>query len=80
MKYYRIKCEIYKAAGKSWERMAEELLLSAVRGEGKEHGEKWSVLYSLHSVRIIGNISSNGLFWNNGWTIISFLPVRFFRS
>ena len=40
MKYYRIKCEIYKAAGKSWERMAEELLLSAVRGEGKEHGGK----------------------------------------
>ena len=37
-------------------------------------GEKWSVLYSLHSVRIIGNISSNGLFWNDGWTIISFLP------
>ena len=40
MKYYRIKCEIYKAEGKSWERMAEELLLSAVRGGGKEHGGK----------------------------------------
>ena len=40
MKYYRIKCEIYKAAGKSWERMAEELLLSAVRGGGEEHGGK----------------------------------------
>ena len=40
MKYYRIKCEIYKAEGKSWERMAEELLLSAVRRGGKEHGGK----------------------------------------
>lgn len=33
MKYHRIKCEIYKAEGKTWERMAEELLLSAVRRE-----------------------------------------------
>ena len=40
MKYYRIKCEIYKAEGKSWERMAEELLLSAVRRGGKEYGGK----------------------------------------
>lgn len=33
MKYHRIKCEIYKAEGKTWERMAEELLLSTVRRE-----------------------------------------------
>ncbi len=32
MKYYRIKCEIYKAAGKSWERMAEELLRNFMTG------------------------------------------------
>lgn len=31
MKYYPIKCDLYKAEGKTWERMAEELLLSAVR-------------------------------------------------
>ena len=37
MKYYRIKCEIYKAEGKSSERMAEELLLSAVRRGGERN-------------------------------------------
>lgn len=30
MKYHRMKCEIYEADGKSWEQMAEELLLSVV--------------------------------------------------
>lgn len=34
MKYHQIKCELLKAEGKSWERMAEELLLSASRREG----------------------------------------------
>ena len=33
MKYYRIKCNLYKAEGNSWEQMAEELLSSAVREE-----------------------------------------------
>lgn len=33
MKYYPIKCDLYKAEGKPWERMAEELLLSALRTE-----------------------------------------------
>lgn len=32
MKYHRINCVIYKAEGKPWERMAEELLLSAACG------------------------------------------------
>lgn len=31
MKYHRMKCELFKSDGKSWERMAEELLLSALR-------------------------------------------------
>lgn len=34
MKYHRIKCEIYKAAGKPWEEMAEELLLTALGNKG----------------------------------------------
>ena len=80
MKYYRIKCEIYKAEGKSWERMAEELLLSAVRGGGKEHGGKVVRLVFFTFCEDNRDINSNGLFWNNGWTIISFLPVRSFRS
>ena len=33
MKYHRIKCNLYKAEGNSWEQMAEELLSSAVREE-----------------------------------------------
>ena len=33
MKYHRIKCNLYKAEGGSWEQMAEELLSSAVREE-----------------------------------------------
>lgn len=33
MKYHRIKCEVYKAESTSWEQMAEELLLSAIRME-----------------------------------------------
>jgi len=33
MKYHRIKCNLYKAEGDSWEQMAEELLSSAVREE-----------------------------------------------
>lgn len=80
MKYYRIKCEIYKAAGKSWERMAEELLLSAVRRGGKEYGGKVVRLVFFTFCEDNREYHSNGLFWNNGWTIISFLPVRFFRS
>lgn len=31
MKYHRIKCELYRAEGNSWEQMAEELLLSVVQ-------------------------------------------------
>ena len=33
MKYHRIKCNLYKAEGNSWEQMAEELLSFAVREE-----------------------------------------------
>lgn len=33
MKYHRITCNLYKTTGNSWEQMAEELLLSAVREE-----------------------------------------------
>lgn len=34
MKYHRIKCGIYRAGGKPWEQMAEELLRSASQGAG----------------------------------------------
>ncbi|MCS2388234.1 hypothetical protein NXV57_10235 [Bacteroides thetaiotaomicron] len=60
--------------------MAEELLLSAVRRGGKEYGGKVVRLVFFTFCEDNRESAPNGLFWNNGWTIISFLPVRFFRS
>lgn len=57
MKYYRIKCEIYKAEGKAGNEWQKNYCCQPFAGEERNMGEKWSVLYSLHSVRIIGNIT-----------------------